>query len=151
MNVFYAKVDLANDPEPEMIESVSWCWFEHFENACAWVRDFTPNDGDVGTVKEVELPDGSVMMISLLNGTDPSGEVVKSFTAFAGLWTSESSATFEGLFITTGPETFLCSDCMPEELDAETAEFWEEGSGGWLGPIACACCKRAIPIEVTET
>jgi hypothetical protein len=47
--------------------------------------------------------------------------------------------------------TFLCEACATtDRVDLATADTWEVGSTGWLGPVVCAHCGLSIPIYVEE-
>jgi len=45
---------------------------------------------------------------------------------------------------------FICQDCLVKhpEVDVSRAEteVWQEGSEGWLEPVACSDCQRQIPV-----
>lgn len=65
-------------------------------------------------------------------------------------------AKVEDIFVATGPDSYLCSDCLntPEHdalrarLGDDDVDVWEDYSAGWLSAPICAGCKLSLPVYV---
>jgi hypothetical protein len=54
------------------------------------------------------------------------------------------------VFVANEDGTYFCEGCIPPSIDVGSDDVvtWLEGTNGWLTPIKCCACGRAVDIVV---
>lgn len=120
MKLFYADVERALETEEDVHheEHTLWCWSATEAEARGWLESLPTEDGDLATIREVEVPSGAALLIPLLNASmTPEGPIVDTLEARDGRWIPAAEACARS-FISTGPETCKRDVTGGEEEDA---------------------------------